>query len=372
MKNDKKPYNKNSPEAKALIDEIVHGTFVREGTMVAFPTCFPGASTPIPADESHITALDVDASGTVYGGASGRLAHLFVGIFHGVTGAVIDLGTVPGADHCAAICCGSKKFVACVNGPAGGRIVTQNLQALPFSLIQEWSFALTPFQDLGVVATGERIVHAVRNHTRTHVVGVTTRHVFVVNMEAGTIRTVGEIKGASRLTVDLTGGVMGIDDGAVLWRYDLAADKLERNAVKLPDKGLWSSTTLRWARDPRNNALYAADEKGQLFSLTDQHRFEGPVGQTPLAPVGPMAVTFDGRLFGTCGREISRLFCYSPSLGEMRDLGAVVSVIERRRYGYIFGDAVVGRDGQIIFGEDDDLGHVWLYFPRIEPSGRLG
>ena len=38
----------NSPEAKALIDEIVHGTFMKEGTMVAFPTCFPGASIPIP------------------------------------------------------------------------------------------------------------------------------------------------------------------------------------------------------------------------------------------------------------------------------------------------------------------------------------
>jgi hypothetical protein len=25
-----------------------------------------------------------------------------------------------------------------------------------------------------------------------------------------------------------------------------------------------------------------------------------------------------------------------------------------------------GRDGQIIFGEDDDLGHLWLYFPRIQ------
>ena len=43
----KTKYDMNSPEAKALIDEIVHGTFMKEGTMVAFPTCFPGR------DHSH-------------------------------------------------------------------------------------------------------------------------------------------------------------------------------------------------------------------------------------------------------------------------------------------------------------------------------
>lgn len=55
----KQKYDMTSPEAKALSDEIVHGTFMKEGTMVAFPACFPGASVPIPADESRITALAV-------------------------------------------------------------------------------------------------------------------------------------------------------------------------------------------------------------------------------------------------------------------------------------------------------------------------
>jgi len=60
------------------------------------------------------------------------------------------------------------------------------------------------------------------------------------------------------------------------------------------------------------------------------------------------------------------MFCYNPAARAVSDLGVAVSVLERRRYGYLFGDAVVGRDGQIVFGEDDDLGHLWLYFPRIE------
>ena len=46
MSEKKKKFDMNSPEAKALIDEIVHGTFTKEGTMAAFPTCFPGRPFP--------------------------------------------------------------------------------------------------------------------------------------------------------------------------------------------------------------------------------------------------------------------------------------------------------------------------------------
>jgi hypothetical protein len=53
----------------------------------------------------------------------------------------------------------------------------------------------------------------------------------------------------------------------------------------------------------------------------------------------------------------------------MANLGVAASVIERRRYGYEFSAAVVGRDGEIVFGEDDFGGHVWLYFPRIRAGG---
>ena len=102
-------------------DNIVHGTFVKQGTMLAFPTGFPGATIPILADESHITALDVSPQGFVYGGTSGKRAHIFVGMFHGVTGMIFDMKAVEDATHCAAVCCGKSKFLACVNGPSGGR-----------------------------------------------------------------------------------------------------------------------------------------------------------------------------------------------------------------------------------------------------------
>jgi hypothetical protein len=52
----KPKFDPNSPEIKAYENELAH-QFVREGMMVAFPTCLPGMTTPIPLDESRITAL---------------------------------------------------------------------------------------------------------------------------------------------------------------------------------------------------------------------------------------------------------------------------------------------------------------------------
>lgn len=363
----RKRYDMNSPEARVLIDEIVHGTFTKEGTMVAFPMCFPGVTVPIPADESHITALDVADSGLVYGGTSGRRTHLFVGMFHGVTGCVFDLGVVDGADECEAVCCGKSHVVACVNGPKGGRILAFNQQGLPFDLLQEWGFGRPAFQDLGQPVKGERIVHAVASRSRKKVVGTTQHHLFVVDFEGPKVDVIGEIHASGQLGVGPKGGVYGLDEGGTLWRFDPKAGTVKRKAAKLPN-GTRTSRRLTWARDPNSGTLYTADDQGRLFSLNGARGFSDPLGQTRLTPVGPMAVTLDGRVFGSCGNEISRMFCYDPSRSEVSDVGVAVSVLERRRYGYEFGAAATGRDGQIFFGEDDDLGHLWLYFPRIRKA----
>jgi len=173
------------------------------------------------------------------------------------------------------------------------------------------------------------------------------------------------IVGSGRLAIGSRGQLFGLDDGDGLWRYDPEDGKLARNAVVLPE-GSWQKAPLMWAKDAVDGKLYTADGEGRLFSFTEEEGFSPCLGQTPLAPVGPMAVTFDGRVFGVCGEVISNLFCYNPSTRDLSGIGAAASVIERRRYGYTFGDAVTGRDGQIIFGEDDDLGHLWLYFPKIQ------
>jgi catechol 2,3-dioxygenase-like lactoylglutathione lyase family enzyme len=366
----RKKYDMQAPGTQKQIDQIVHGAFVTEGTMVAFPPCFPGVTTPVPADECHITALDVAADGMVYAGTGGQAVHLLVGMFHGVTGMVLDLGVVEGAHQTAALCCGQDRFVAAVNGAGGGWLVACEQQPLPFDLIQEWHIGRTPYHILGPAVPGEVILHAVADATRQQVVGVTEGHLFVLDIAASTVAVIGEVPGRARLALGPENTVLGLDEGDTLWAYDVGQGSLQRRAFALPE-GNWAAphaAAMMWARDAADDTLYTADAEGVLYAFTPGQGFSRQA-QTPIAPVGPMAVTLDGRLFGTMGEGMSKLFCYDPQSGQLESLGVAVSVFERRRYGYSFGDAAVGRDGEIILGEDDNLGHLWLYFPSVRRRG---
>ena len=359
----------DSPQVKAQRDEILHGAFLRQGTMVAFPLCFPGASIPIVADESHITALDITDDSIVYGGTSGRATHIFGAIFHGARGAVLDFGKVDIADHCAAICCGRDKLIACVNGPEGGRLIRCQLQFLPLGgrsdMLQEWEFIRPAFEDLGPAVSGERIVRATADHQRCSAVVLTENHLVSVDIESGRTRIISRVPGQGQLAVGSKTSIFGFDTDNSLWHYNSDQSSVTRHAVSLPD-GLWQGSSPKWSGRRSNGLFYIADNDGWLFAFDENKGFSKRLGRAPLKPVGPMATTFDGRLFGTCGRDMANLFCYDPSTGQVTNLGVAISVIERRRHGYVFGDAVTGRDGQIFFGENDNLGHLWIYFPSIQ------
>lgn len=356
-------FDKDSPQIKAYLNDVAHA-FTREGTMVAFPTCLPGETVPIVHDESRITALAATPEGTIYGGTSGHGSHIFVACFHRLTGLVFDIGAVEGATACAAVCCGPSRVVAFVNGPKGGRAIGAPLMDLgDQDFIQEWGFERPALTDHGECIPGEAVVHAVADPARKQAIGVTTGHLFTVDIDSPKAKVVGAVPNTGKIALGSRGGVFGRDEGGFLWRYDPHSGSLKRRAVQLP-AGAWDQS-MTWAANPRNGLLYTADAHSQLFAFDEAAGFSSPLGRTMLEPVGPMGVTFDGRLFGFCGDEIAKMFCYDPARREVSNLGVAASVLERRRYGYIFGDAVTGRDGEIIFGENDNGGHVWIYFPRI-------
>lgn len=354
-------FDPNSPAIKAYEKELAH-QFVSEGTMVAFPTCLPGMTSPITHDECRITALDIDSEGQIYGGTTGRQAHLFAAAFHELTGVVLDAGVVPDGTSSVAVCCGKSRVLAFVNGARGGRAVAIPKIDLAQDWIQEWGLAPPVLQDLGECVANEPVIHAICEPSRNTVIGITPGHLFTVDVESGKVTTAGEIPGRGHLALGRS-GAFGQDDGARLWHFDLASGKIHRAAVDLPE-GDWSAG-LRWSRGGATNQLITADATGHLFSFDEDKGFRS-LGKVHLAPVGPMAMIPDGRIFGFCGAEMANLFCCDTVSGTVSNLGVAASVLEQRRYGYQFGDAVTGPDGEVLFGEDDNNGHLWLYFPRIK------
>ncbi|NLV74760.1 MAG: hypothetical protein GXY52_08780 [Chloroflexi bacterium] len=346
---------------RKAIDEIVHGTFLMEGTMVAFPTCFPGVTTALPPDESLITALALGNDAIVYGVTSGHRAHLLAGMFHGLTGIIYDLGAPEGMTEGVAVGCTSKQVIAAFNGPSGGCLVRRNLQGLPFDLLQEWGFERLALDILEPAAGGAAIVDGVLADDATFVVA-TAEKLAAVDVAAGTSRLVADLEQPTRLALAGDGAVLG-SSGKALWRYHPQTG-FEADAVVLPD-GNWEELVWQRSLPDAQGGNYLADGNGGLYRLSGSKLSER-LGQIPLTPVGAMATTYDGRLYGTCGEGIANLFVYQPADGTLRNLGVAASVIERRRYGYTFSCAVTGRDGEIVFGENDNAGHMWLYFPRIQ------
>lgn len=354
-------FDPNSPAIKAYENALAQ-QFVREGTMVAFPTCLPGMTTPITHDECRITALDINDDGQVFGGTTGRQAHLFTARFHDLTGIVLDAGVVPDATNTVAVCCGKSRTVAFVNGARGGRAIAIPDIDLAQDWIQEWGLSPQALQDLGECVPNEPVVHAIADPSRTTAIGITTGHLFTLALDSGKVTVIADVSGRGHLGMG-TSGVFGQDDGARLWHFDLASGKIRRAAAALPE-GEWK-TGLRWARGGDPSQLLTADDAGHLFSLDENRGFHS-LGKAHLSPVGPMAITPDGRLFGFCGSEMANLFCCDITSGSYTNLGVAASVFEKRRYGYQFGDALTGPEGEILFGEDDNDGHLWLYFPKIQ------
>jgi hypothetical protein len=258
---------------------------------------------------------------------------------------------------------GGARLLAFVNGPRGGRAVSSAAPGMEEDLIQEWGFEERKLTDHGECVPGEPVVHAIADSSHKSAIGVTSGHLFTTELHSPKIQVVSEVSAKGRIAMASKGGVVGQDGDSHLWHYDPSTRALRRRAVKLPD-GSWDQP-LNWARDAHSGLLYTCDSKGQLFSFDESAGFSAPLGRTHLAPVKPMAVTADGRVFGFCGEEIANMFCYDPQLREVSNLGVAASVIQRRRYGYVFGDAVTGRDGELFFGEDDNGGHLWIYYPRI-------
>lgn len=357
----------NTPEMQAIRREIEEASFTKEGMMIAFPTCFPGVTIPITHDESRITALDMIPNGTIYGGTSGYQTHLFSAGFYGIKGAVVDLGVVKDAVQCVAVCCGKTNFAAFVNGPKSGRAIVVMNSRIANDLIQEWGFSQPEFNDLGECVAGEPVVHAVADASSDIIIGTTSKHVFKLDLNAKKIEVLGESPAGGRVARASKGGFIGRDSASTLWHYNPSTNSFRRGAITLPGSGAWN-LPLMWARDNNSGVLYTADEEGKFFSFKEDSGFEGPMDKAMLTPVGPMAVSGDGRVFGFCGSVMSKLFCLDPKTKKVSALGSAASVIEHRRYGYEFGDAVTGREGELIFGENDNGGHIWLYFPRIAPA----
>ncbi len=353
-----KRQHRNDPEWIAAARRIHDGSFVREGLFVAFPLCFPGVTDTIPLDESRIVALAADSEGMIYGATAGRAHHVFFASFHGTGGLVLDLRWPDPAAACPAIACGTVEALFAANMAEGGRLLRRPLQGRPGDLLHEWSF---PHHEFRVVPDAEfekPVLDLLAEDARRFAIGTTADGLFRYDFAERRITARWPQPVAGRMC-SAFGVMWGLGADGSLWRYEGAEGA--RTAHPLPaDFG--DAGASRWAADRSGRTAYLIASDGRIFSLASDGAL-AERARLEITPVTAATVAPDGRLFAFAGEGIAHFHVFDPATDAWRDLGAAVSVLERRRYGYAFGSALAGRGGELYFGEDDSLGHLWLYFP---------
>jgi hypothetical protein len=358
--------------------------FVTHGGFVVMPLCFPSVTEQIAPDESLVTALAVHSDGLrVIGGTSGKSAHLFEAAPKPVGGYVCDLAKVEGATETVSVLALEDRAVACVNAPAGGKVI---VQWVPGRLegIQEWSRPRNEAEALTDLP-GERITDGRLGPEGRWLLLLTDRRVLRVSLEGVPTRRVwgeqperiepreaegldgGEVSEpcVGRFGITVGGEVHVAPRGGALYRVDVAGRRVEESAARLP----FSKSGWGWAALP-DGRLASADEDGRLFAVDPRAAQVEELGRTCVAPVKCLACLPDGRAYGLSGDGIGRFFVLDMHQKTVTDLGAVAGVLGAKRYAHTFSCAMAGPEGEIYFGEDDRGGHLWIYFPPVSRSTR--
>jgi len=376
--------------------ETLHDSYVREGQMVAVPLAFPHMTLPMPADESYITALGIDDRQVLYGGTGGPKAHLFATMTRGLTGTTIHMAELQDDARTTAVLVARDGRVIAATSPGGSRpdtdphdcaaegegalFIHEHIR-LPYDLIHEWHFLRTPAETLAVPVPGEGIACAVLAagaDGREVVVGLSakTGTLFVCDVSSGDVETVQPVDEhglfSHAICVGPEGKVYGTATEGRLWSFDPVSVSFAMVGAMIPTLAgrARRNQADSFAVDAERGAIYGGGTAdGVLFSFEPATGTVRALGKATGFPgIRACAVTRDGRLFGFSGRDgdLGHLFCYNPDTHELKDLGLACAMVGERVYGYQFSCSVVGRDGQVFFGEHDRGGHVWTYWPAIQ------
>jgi hypothetical protein len=351
--------------------------FTREGLMVALPLCFPGQSVPPPAGETATKVMALNGStDTLYMGTEGEKAHLLAGLIHQDTGVVHDLGVVPEATSVDALCVHGEDVRFIASGSQGSALYSAK-RCLASFLIQEWGLRRWPMEKVAPVLAGQAVAHALVTQDGKSFVGITASsgELFRTDIKTGKTSVVGQLDPRGRVSHRLgtvrAGRIWGSCGNAWLWVLEPGQAGIERLPVTVPcAAGREQHTQVSaWALDPHTGMLYGGTRPdGYLFRLDPESRQVVGLGKPCRQDlITCLTVGHDGRVFGMAGTadDIGHFFCHDPQAGALNDLGIPVSTLTTRQYGYHYGCAVTGVDGEMYFGQHERVNYLWLYFPAV-------
>ena len=333
--------------------------FVQEGLFLAIPTGVPGWCAPLPPDECRITRL-TQGPRCIYGVTAAPNPHVLAADYHGSVCYVRSLGPITDANSLTGVVVtvdeqGRDRLFVAANTSAGCLLMSTINHATD-DVIQEPSFwsppckqVVPPLQETArdLCILGSDKIAVLMDH------GV---HIADLKADAWTTTDAPAPAEPRRFLFTEKDQAWYADAESRIWQ--LTELEARRTALKLPGK----LQTIGGARNPDAVPVVTAD--GTILLLDLVSGSSKPAGHSPLPRVQILCIVPDGRIFGLCGDGIGAFFCIDPQTSQCIILGAVVATVGTRRYGFVFSCAIPGLDGEVILGEHDRGGHLWLYYPR--------
>lgn len=355
---------------------------------------------PIPPGESAITALVRYWNGKIYGGTSGKKAHLFFYDPSPDADTVVDIGIVGDNTKISALVAEEKGriFGSTENKDGSGclfvyfpcEVLLETTKVSGRSLREIFDMPacdqifhsiIDPTHSAGKIEIlktpiKEGITSLVIDRQRELLYGLTATngYLFECNIKTmeftvkGKVDEIGEF--SKKIVIDNNGIVYGAAGSGQLFRYDPEKGVIEHMDVFAPclkGREIYNQVDC-WAVDENTNIIYGGTVDGLLFIFHPWERKVICLGK-PIDQMRICALTVgkDGRVFGIGGEpgKCCHLFTYDPEEKHLRDLGVLLATVETPWYGYEFEAGVTGKDGEIYFGESDRISHLFIYFPPI-------
>ena len=358
----------------------------------------------IPPGETAITSLVIAADGCLYGGTSGKRAHLFV--LDPAWDHVFPLGHLPGEEsihHSMAaapdgtIWIGTSLFhkgrvderrqdiLARYDGYPGGHIYKfdpkKEREGRTRMQRPDPERPLPFVTDLGIAIKGEGIVCLVIGNRELYGVTFPNGHFFVTDLETGKSKDKGQICGPPlneepfrsiprSLQIDTCGRVWGAGDNGTLFHYEPGTGKVVHHpAFRLPcELGREFKTIVDAMVLGPDGHIYGGTSDGFIFRFDPEAKKISNLGKPIMQNrIRGLAFSLDGDLYGVGGEPggAVRLFVYRTTEGSYENLG-LLDVNRNPYYAWLAYEAesmVTGQDGTIFIGETGRMAHLYILYP---------
>lgn len=358
----------------------------------------------IPPGESSVTSLVIGADGRLYGGTSGRRAHLFV--LDPSWGHVFPLGYLPREEsiyHSLAASSDGMVYIGTSLGLRGrtderGKDVLARYADYAGGHLYRFDPAAErasrkrmrtpnprralPFvEDLGIPVPGEGIVCLVMGRSELYGVTFPSGRFFVADPKTGKAEDKGPVCGPplneepfrsipGALVVDSQGRVWGAGDNGALFHYHPEEGTIRSHPrVRLPSvRGREFKSILDAAVEGPDGWIYGGTSDGYLFRFNpetlEMHNLGKPLWQQRIRGLafGP-----HGDLWGIGGEPegAARLFVRRSKTGSFENMG-LLHVNRTPYYAWLAFEVesmLAGPDGTIFIGETGLRSHLFLLFP---------